>query len=133
MKTRTAKILGWTPAILVSLFFLMSAVMKFVPVPPGSEMELMTIKLGTNGLEMSLGVLQLLILALYVIPRTSTIGLIMMVGYLGGAAATNLTHGFSLAEASPIFVMIVLMMVSAWYRNPELKTRFLGHKVTEKA
>jgi hypothetical protein len=43
-----------------------------------------------------LGVLELICLALYVIPRTSVLGAILLTGYLGGATATQLRFGAGL-------------------------------------
>jgi hypothetical protein len=40
-----------------------------------------------------LGIIQLVCLALYVIPRTSILGAILLTGYLGGAVATHLRVG----------------------------------------
>jgi hypothetical protein len=56
-----------------------------------------------------------------------------MVGYMSGALATNLTHGFSLAECAPLIVMLLLLAVSGWFRNPELTSRLLGKPVPGKA
>ena len=46
-----------------------------------------------------------------------------MDGYMGGALATNLTHGFTHVEALPIYISFVLLMISAYFRNPELVSR----------
>ncbi len=57
----------------------------------------------------------------------------MMIGYMGGALATNLTHGFTNLEALPIYICLLLLTLSAWYRNPELVQRLLGKPVPAKA
>ena len=41
-------------------------------------------------LSVPLGIIELACLALYVIPRTSVLGAILLTGYLGGAVAANL-------------------------------------------
>ena len=125
MKTRIGTIIGWICSILVAAFNLFAAIMKFVPVVPGSEAALMGEKLGVTGLEHSLGILEFVIIALFLIPRTSTVGFVLMIGYMGGALATNLTHGFSNMDALPIYISFVLLMISAWFRNPELLSRLL--------
>ncbi|MBI5794138.1 DoxX family protein [Candidatus Uhrbacteria bacterium] len=132
MKMRFGIIVGWTCAILVAAFNIFAAVMKFLPVAPGSDAEAMGMKLGVTGLEQQLGVLEFIIVILFVIPRTSTIGFVLMVGYLGGSLATNLTHGFSNMEALPIYVLFVLLTASAYFRNPELLSRVLGRSVPAK-
>ncbi len=123
MKLRLGSIVGWTCAILIATFNLFAAVMKFIPVAPGSLGEEMGQKLGTVGLEYPLGVLEIIIVVLFVIPRTSTVGFVLMVGYLGGSLATNLTHGFTHMEALPIYILFVLLTISAYFRNPELLSR----------
>ena len=130
MKLRFSSILGWTCNILVIAFFLFAAVMKFFPVVPGSPAEIMGQKLGVAGLEQSLGIVQFVILALFLFPRTSTVGFVLMIGYMGGALATNLTHGFSHAEALPIYIVFVLLAIGAWIRNPELTARLRGKSLS---
>jgi len=50
----------------------------------------------------AIGIVELACAALYVIPRTSVLGAILLTGYLGGATATHLRIG------DPFFVPIVL-------------------------
>lgn len=128
MKLRPLPIIGWISTILVAAFNMFAGVMKFVPVAPGSDAEIMGTKLGVMGIEHALGVLELIIVALFLIPRTSTVGFVLMIGYMGGALATNLTHGFSNMEAMPIYITFILLTVSAYVRNPELLSRLLGRK-----
>ena len=129
MTSRLSSIIGWTCALLVAAFNLFAAVMKFVPVIPGSPADEMGQRLGVQGLEQQLGVVEFIIVALFLVPRTSTVGFVLIIGYMGGALATNLTHGFTHMEAIPIYVSFVLLMVSAWFRNPELVARLLGKPV----
>lgn len=118
-------IIGWTSALLVAALNIFAAVMKFMPVEPGSPAEEMGQRIGTVGLEHPLGVLEFIIVALFLIPRTSTIGFVLMVGYMAGALATNLTHGFTHMEALSIYISFVLLTISAYARNPELLSRLL--------
>ena len=48
-------------------------------------------------LALGIGVLELVCIVVYVIPRTSILGAILLTGYLGGAVATNVRIG------SPLF------------------------------
>lgn len=116
-------ILAWICTILVAAFNLFAAVMKFVPSAPGSDADVFMTRLGVTGMEHVLGVLEFAIVILFLIPRTSTIGFVLLIGYLGGALATNLTHGFGTMDVLPIYISFVLMMISAYVRNPELLTR----------
>jgi hypothetical protein len=98
----------WAGRILSALPVLMllfSASMKFVQTPPVAEGFAhlgypMSVALG-------LGILEIACTLLYVIPRTSVLGAILLTGYLGGATATHLRVG------DPYF-MPVLLGVLVW-------------------
>ncbi|MGH7518274.1 MAG: DoxX family protein [Gemmatimonadales bacterium] len=57
-----------------------------------------------------IGVLQLVCLALYVIPRTSILGAILLTGYLGGAVATHVRVGSPLFShvLFPVYVAVLI-------------------------
>lgn len=126
MKT-FGSVIGWICAILVAAFNIFAGIMKFTPVVPGSDSEKMLQKLGmTQQFDHVLGVLELTIVVLFLIPRTSTVGFVLMIGYMAGALATNLTHGFTNMEAMPIYITFALLTISAYFRNPELLSRLRG-------
>lgn len=61
------------------------------------------------GLIVGLGLLELVCLAVYIIPRTSALGAILLTGYLGGALATQARVGapaFSLAFPAIVGALI---------------------------
>lgn len=128
MKIRFSSILGWTAVFLVSALTLFSAIMGFMPQTDPVAIEMGT-KLGVTGLEMPLGIIKILIVALFVYPRTSTVGFVLMIGYYGGALATNITHGFTPAEYGMLYIVLGLLTLSAYVRNPELLTRIKGKPV----
>lgn len=57
-----------------------------------------------------LGLLQVVFLVLFLIPRTSIIGAVLWVGYLGGAVATHVRLGNPLFThtLSPIYVAVMI-------------------------
>jgi hypothetical protein len=55
-----------------------------------------------------LGILEISCTIVYLIPRTSVLGAILVTGYLGGATATNVRIG------DPAFYMPVLLGVLVW-------------------
>jgi hypothetical protein len=71
------------------------------------------------GLIAGLGVLEILCTVVYLIPRTSILGAILVTGYLGGATVTTLRVG----ESS--YVMAVILGILAWgglyLREPRLR------------
>ena len=65
-----------------------------------------------------LGVVLLLCTILYVIPRTATLGAILLTAWLGGATAENLRSGF------PLYFSIVfglLIWLGLWLRDTGLR------------
>ncbi len=98
--TQTASVskkMLWTGRImnaLVVLFLLMDGVMKlFNPAPVVEGM----IKLGYPlSLTSVIGIVLLVCVVLFAIPRTSILGAILLTGYLGGAVASQLRVGLPL-------------------------------------
>lgn len=72
-----------------------------------------------------LGVVELLCVVLFVIPRTGILGTLLLSAYMGGAIATHLEHGVSIV--APCIVQTVMLGVSL-YRFPELRSRLLNSK-----
>lgn len=120
MKLSFTSIIGWTCAILVSALNLFAGVMKYVPVTDPAQLEMMKSMGMTPNLVHILGVVEIVSTILFLIPRTSTIGFVLLVGYTGGILATLLTHG---QDATIIYVVFALLTVSAYFRNPELLSR----------
>ncbi len=61
-------------------------------------------------LAFGLGILQLALVALYLIPRTSVVGAILWTGYLGGAVSTHLRVGdpFFTHTIFPIYIAALI-------------------------
>jgi hypothetical protein len=57
-----------------------------------------------------LGIIELVCVILYVLPRTSLLGAVLLTGYLGGAVATNLRVGAPLFShvLFPVYVGVLL-------------------------
>ena len=66
-----------------------------------------------------LGILELACTVIYLIPRTSVLGAILLTGYLGGATVTHLRVG------DPAFVGAVIVGIFVWgglfFREPRLR------------
>jgi hypothetical protein len=69
-----------------------------------------------------LGVLQLILLALYLLPRTAVLGAVLWTGYLGGAIATHLRIGNPWLSHTlfPIYVA-VLVWGGLWLRDRRVR------------
>jgi hypothetical protein len=101
---------GLVLSALASLFLLFDSVTKLIKIPAVVEG---TAKLGFPEYTIRLmGVLLLIGLVLYVIPRTSVFGAVFITAYLGGAVCANIRAelplwGFIL---SPVYVAIVVWL-----------------------
>ncbi len=108
---------GQDVSALPVLVLLFSAGMKFAK--PAAVVEGFT-KLGYHAsLAFGLGIVELVCTILYVIPRTSVLGAILLAGYLGGATATHLRVG------DPFFMPIVLgvlVWAGLFLRDVRLRT-----------
>lgn len=70
-----------------------------------------------------LGVLQLVCVAVYLVPRTSMLGAILLTGYLGGAVATHVRIGNPLFSHVLFPVYIALLVWGALYlRDARVRT-----------
>jgi len=117
----------WTGRILTGLFALFilgaSIAPKLLQLPVAEETMA---QLGwPPGYAFMIGLIELACLALYLIPRTSILGAILMMGLLGGAVATQMRAG------SPLFSHILFsvylgmfMWAGLWLRDPRLRALF---------
>ena|SRR5947199_7980297 len=116
----TSKTSLWAGRIitgLVALLMTFDGLMKVLKVPAAVDG---TVKLGfSESLLLPLGIVVLLCTAVYIYPRTSILGAILLTGFLGGATATNV-------RAQPQFTLFpVVLGVLAWLglylRNQSLR------------
>ncbi|GHG62984.1 DoxX family protein [Comamonas sp. JC664] len=90
---------------LVAALLAMSAVQKLNPSPEVLQ-GFQTFGYPAEVL-LPIGVVELLCLIVYLVPRTSVLGAILITGYLGGATATHV-------RASDAFIVPILVGVVAW-------------------
>jgi DoxX-like family len=82
---------GYVLSGLPALFLAFDGFMKLVKPEPVVKA---TVELGyPESVILGLGIVVLACTALYLIPRTSVLGAILLTGYLGGAVASHLRHG----------------------------------------
>ena len=98
-------------------FLLFDSGLKVMNLAPAVEA---TARLGyPPGLVRSLGIVEIVCLAVFLIPRTATLGAILLTGYLGGATATQVRL------EDPWFFFPVLVGVLVWsglyLRDPALR------------
>ncbi len=98
------------------LLFLFSAGMKLMK--PPAVLEGFAHLGYPEKLILPLGILELACTVLYMIPRTSILGAILLTGYLGGAIATHLRMG---EPFLPQFIFGVLIWGGLFLRDPRLR------------
>jgi hypothetical protein len=82
------QVAGWTMTALVAAFMAFDASIKLLVIQPVVDAFQ---QLGFPvSLARGMGVLEVLILALYLTPRTAVLGAVLMTGLLGGAVASHL-------------------------------------------
>lgn len=116
--------IGWGLSALLGLFLIAaSAGGKFTEWEGKAEMFE---KLGFSLDQMfRIGILEVVITVLFLIPRTGFLGAILLTGYLGGAVVTHLRVGDA-------FVMPIIMGVVVWIalglRQPVIFGLAAGHR-----
>ena len=114
------KIIYWILTGLVALVFLGSASGKLFA---NEEAIQAASQFGLDpATNTAIGVIELVCLMLFVVPRTGVIGTLLLAAYMGGAIATHLEHGISVI--APCIIQTVMLLV-AFYRFPELRNRLL--------
>ena len=112
MQSETAtvsKTMLWTGRIMSTvpvLLTLLGSVMKLVKVAPA--MEGMARAGFAERLVVPIGLLELVCIVVYVIPRTSVLGAILFTGLLGGATVTSLRVG------DPTWPMAAILGMMVW-------------------
>jgi DoxX-like protein len=119
--SKSRLVTGRVLSTLTVLFLIMDITFKFIrPIPP--QVTQSVTQLGFQlGLLTTIGILLLVCTVLYVIPRTSVLGAVLLTGYLGGAVSVQLRVG------NPLFGYVlfpvyfgVLMWAGLCLREPRL-------------
>jgi DoxX-like protein len=112
----------WTGRILsglMALFFVFDGVGHLMkPAPVVEAFARLGYPLSAS---VGIGMLALICTAIYVTPRTSVLGAILLTGYLGGAVSTHVRAASSLFEMIFPVVMGVLMWVGIFVRDAQLR------------
>jgi len=124
MSTKMKNIVGWVSAGLVALLMLISIITKVYLVEVNPQMKEMFKRGGIYDIRYYLAVADLIFPLIFLIPRTMTLGFILMVGYWGGAIATVITHG-DYQELLIHLIVLALLGVASFFRHPEIWARFL--------
>lgn len=96
---------GRCMSVFAILFLLLDGVIKMLQLAPAVEASA---RLGYSArLTLGIGILELVCVAVYLLPRTAPLGAILLTGYLGGAVATHVRFG------SPLFSVAFPILLGA--------------------
>ncbi|APR82249.1 membrane protein [Minicystis rosea] len=106
-KNSDARLL-WAGRVMSALPVLVVTMSTFMKLSNNPQMAQMFVeKLGyRDGMLASIGALEALCLVLYLVPRTSVLGAVLLTGYLGGAIATHVRIGDPFAV--PLFLGVLV-------------------------
>ena len=117
---KARRVAAWVLTSLLSLLFVASASFKLAQAQFAVEpME----KWGLGDYVILIGTGELLSALLFLIPRTTSAGLLLLSSYMGGAIVTHMQHGEAFVAQS---VMLVLIWVAGYLRYPEVLQSFRG-------
>lgn len=111
---------GWITSGLAVLFMLSDSIFKFIAPP---EVVDGTVALGYAAHHLvPIGILGLVSTLLYIIPRTSVLGALLLTAYFGGAIATHLRLDNPLFShiLFPVYLAL-LVWGGLWLRNESLR------------
>ncbi len=112
----------WTGRILtglMALFFILDGVGHLMkPAPVVDAFARLGYPLSAS---VGIGVLLLICTAIYVTPRTSVLGAVLLTGYLGGAVSTQVRAGSSLFETIFPVILGTLAWAGLFVRDAELR------------
>lgn len=126
--SNAARRAGQIVSALPILFLLFDSVVKFFNVPAVAEAQN---QLGIpQNLTPAIAIVELACLLLYMIPRTSPLGAMLLTGYLGGAVAIHVRVGNPLFShiLFPVYVGVMLW-AGLCLRNPRLREAVFPPKV----
>jgi DoxX-like family len=122
---RTSNGLLWTGrvlSILAVIFMLFdSAGHLFKPAPVVQAFAQLDFPLK---LSVTLGIIQLLCTAIYIVPQTAVLGAVLLTGYLGGAIAIHMRVGNPLFECLFPAIIGILFWAGLLLRNTRLRAIF---------
>ena len=124
MQTRAMTVTGWVLTGLFSLFMVAASIApKLLGMPIAAETMQ---QLGwPPGYVLTIGILELTLLVLYLVPRTSLLGAILFMALFGGAMATHIRIGNPLFSHVLFSIYLALFMWGGlWLRDATVRAVF---------
>jgi hypothetical protein len=124
MQTRAMTVTGWILTGLFSLFMLGASIAPKLLGMPIAEETMQ--QLGwPPGYVLAIGILELTLLVLYLVPRTNLLGAILFMALFGGAMATQIRIGNPLFSHVLFSIYLALFMWGGlWLRDATVRAVF---------
>lgn len=124
MQTRAMTVTGWVLTGLFSLFMLGASIAPKLLGMPVAEATMQ--QLGwPPGYVLAIGILELTLLVLYLVPRTNLLGAILFMALFGGAMATHIRIGNPLFSHVLFSIYLALFMWGGlWLRDATVRAAF---------
>ncbi len=116
--SRRRKIISWILIGLTGALTVFSAIGKLTA-GPDAMIAQNFIKWGLEGKLTLIGSQELLIALLFLIPRTSSLGVLLMTGHYAGAIVTHLEHGEEMLMSVPALILLIAW-IGYYLRYPEM-------------
>lgn len=120
MSQKVLNTTGWVLTILLALLFAMSAFMKLTKNDAALE-QAAAVGFDASTYQM-IGVIEIISLILFLIPRTALLGSLLLIAYMGGAIATHLQHQQPIVLAVAVQVLLWIVVV---LRFPLIRQRLI--------
>jgi hypothetical protein len=113
---------------LAALFMLLDGAMKIVKPPQVLEAN---VRLAYPLSALSgIGITLIACTLIYLIPWTSTLGAVLLTGYLGGAVASNVRVGSGWFETIFPVLFAAMIWCGLWLRDRRLRSLLIGKETT---
>lgn len=113
--------IGWVMTILVAVFLLSASVTPKLMGASAAIDSLVALGWPTRYL-LLLGILELVFVVLYVVPRTSLLGAVLMTAFIGGAVASHLRAGSPMFSHTLFGIYLgTFMWLALWMRDADLR------------
>ncbi|HUE82146.1 MAG TPA: DoxX family protein [Pyrinomonadaceae bacterium] len=117
-QSKGRRIAAWVLIGLISAVFILSAVAKLAAAQAVVDMFQ---KWGLSNHLVLIGIMELISAILFVIPRTHSLGLLLLTAYLGGAIVTHMAHDEPYISPA---VFLAAVWLASFLRHPELLQSF---------
>lgn len=118
--SRGRKIVGW---VVTALLFALFAMSSFMKLSGAEEMVNNFEAFGLAEMRVVIAIGEIVSALLFLVPRTSSLGVLLLSAYMGGAIVTHMSHGESYVFPS---VVLILVWLGQLLRYPELLISFYG-------